>query len=368
MGDVEFLGLDPDTGGDDDVLSVGPRRRMPRWAVAVGAVLVLGTASAALVAKGHHSTDPATQLLPESPASSGPRSVDPGLVGPSTVAVAVAGNQFYALAPDSITSFDLGTMQRSASMPLTPVLRADASFQLTYDVAQASIWVIPLGGRAAGTLMEFGAADLHPMRGIRLPTTLTSAAVLDGAVYLGTPGRGLLRVPRGGRSVVTALASDSAIGAIVADPDRRRLLYLTGGWPAQVRAWSPRSGLDPAAGRLDFGGANLAVVSGSIWAGGFRAGGAALVRLDPDSLQPVRSAARLAAQLGPGALIVAVGDRDFFVRSGATHGPLWCVDGRTGAVDQLWAGPAGLVAAEPGEVWVAGPTGASSLVLRGCVG
>jgi hypothetical protein len=206
------------------------------------------------------------------------------------------------------------------------------------------------------------------MRTVRMRTTLASAAVLDGVLYLGTADLGLLRVPRGGRTVSIALRGEDGIGSIAADPDRRRLIYLTDGSPTQVRSWAPDGRSDSAHGRLDFSKADVVVVSGSIWAAGFGNPGAALVRLDPDTLAPVQSDDRLTARLGPGAVLAAGGDRDFFVRGGADADQLWCVDGRTGGIEQLWAGPSGAVASGPGQVWVSNATGTQSLVLRACVG
>ncbi len=374
MDDVEFLGPAADSG-DDDVLDVGPKRKLPRWAVGLVAVLIVAV-SAGLVTRAHrsphHAVQPSSQrALPSAIAVPVPvpRIAGNGPLGSATLGIAVNAGQLYTLDPAALKAFDLGTMAPLAAIPFDPVLSfTDRYYRILYDAVETSIWVVPIGGRSPGQLLEFGAFDLHPMRGIQLPTTLASAAVLDGAVYLGTGDRGLLRVARGARTVSAVLPLDDGVGPMVADPDRRRVLYLTDGSPTLVRSWSLRGGPGRYAGRLDVSKADLVVVSGSIWAAGFGPSGAALSRLDPDSLRPVDSADRLVGRLGPGAVIAAGGDRNFFVRSGTSVEALWCVDGRTGAIDQLWDGPAGAVAAGPGQVWVADPGGVRSLVLRGCVG
>jgi hypothetical protein len=374
MDDVEFLGPGANGDGDDDVLTVGPRRKLPRWFVALVAVLAVALVSAGLVARAHRSphgdAQPSVHPAPHPGiAVPLPRIAGGGPLGPATLALALGGNELFTLDPAALKAFDLDSTDPLAAITFDPVLSfTDRYYRILYDAVQASIWVVPIGGRSPGRLLEFGAVDLRPIRGIQLPTTLASAAVLGGAIYLGTADRGLLRVVRGGRAITTALPVRDGIGPLVADPDRRRLLYLTDGSPTLVRSWSPGRGPGPGVGRLDIGEADLVVVSGSIWAAGFRGEGAAVVHLDPETLRPVGSAAGLVDRLGPGALIVAGGDRNFFVRGESSREPLWCVDGRTGAIDQLWDGPAGLVAAGPGQVWVADPSGVRSLVLRGCVG
>ena len=263
MGDVEFLASGPADDGDDDVLTVEPRRNLPRWLVVLAvAVLAVGVVTGAIVTRSHrsphHAAQPSFQPAPppsnESPV---PRGVDANSIGPDALAVAIAGQQLYTLRPGALTAFDLTTNREHAGVPFVPVLSyTDRYYRLVYDAAETSIWVVPIGGRTPGRLMEFGAADLHPMRGIELPTTLASAAVLDGEIYLGTADRGLLGVPPGGRATVRVQPSRDGIGPLVADPERRRLIYLTDGSPALVRSLvpcrAPRDRANAAVGRLDF--------------------------------------------------------------------------------------------------------------------
>jgi hypothetical protein len=374
MDDVEFLGPGADSDGDDDVLTVGPKRKLPRWVLGLVALLAVALVSAGLVAQAHRSphrdAQPSLRPAPPPAITVPAPPIDTGEpLGTASLGIAIGGGQLYTLDSDALKAFDLDSMDPLAAVPFDPVLSfTDRYYRILYDAVEASIWVVPIGGRSPGRLLEFGAVDLHPMRGIELPTTLASAAVLEGAVYLGTGDYGLLRVARGARAASTVLPLDDGIGPMAADPDRRRLLYLTDGSPTLVRSWSPRDGSGRYAGRLDFSKADVVVVSGSIWAAGFGPAGAALVRLDPLTLRPTDSAERLVGRLGPGAVIAAGGDRNFFIRSGTAVEALWCVDGRTGAIDQLWDRPAGAVAAAPGQVWVADPSGVRSLELRGCVG
>lgn len=376
MDDVEFLTAGADADGDDDVLTVGPQRRPRAWLGRLAYLAMAAVVVGALVVQAHRSPHRDAQPPPAAPSPApivvGPRVADSGPLGPGALAVTIADGRLYSLTPDALTWFDLPGMRRTSVVPIRPALNyTNSYFRLLYDKVADALWVVPIGGPAPGRLMEFDAGGLHLrlLRTIRLPTTLASAAVLDGGLYLGTGGeRGLLGLRPGARTLATVAAERDGVGPLVADPSRNRLLYLTDGLPTRVRSWSPRAAQSKAVGTLAFSKADLVVVGGRIWAGGFSGRGAVLVRLDPVTLRPVQSAARTASGLGPGAILVAGGTHDFFVRSGAVGEPLWCVDGRTGDIEQRWEQLVGAVAVEPGTVWVSGVAGVQRLPLHGCDG
>lgn len=375
MYDVEFLTAGDDADGEDDVLTVGPSRRPPAWIRRIAYLLVGIVVVGVLAAKAHRSPGRDGQQAAPAPVPSqiavGPRVADTGPLGPSALAVTIAAGRLYSLTPDALTWFGMGRGRRTSDVPIHPTLAyTDTYFRLIYDDVVDSLWVVPLGGSKPGRLLEFDTAgvDLRLLRTIRLPTTLASAAVLDGGIYLGTGDRGLLALRPGARTLTTVATSREGVGQVVADPSRNRLLYLTDALPTRVRSWSIGHVQSKAVGTLAFTKAELVVVGGRIWAGGFSGHGAALVGLDPGTLQPVQSAERTAGVLGPGAIIVAGGTHDFFVRSGASSEPLWCVDGRTGDVRQHWDRLVGAVAVEPAAVWIAGGAGVQRFPLHGCDG
>lgn len=372
MHGVEYPPAGSGLGGEDDVLEVG-RPRLPRWVTVLAALLAAALVTGAIIARVHHQSDhaalPSPSSSPSGPAALVPRTADGGSLAPYALAVAIAGQRAYSLTPSALVAFDLPTMRQTAMVTLIPALGStNAYFELLYDAVHASIWLVPIGGASSGRLMEFGAADLGRREDIPLPAAVTSAAVLDGEIYLGTAEKGLLGVAPGTRTVLSVPGAADDIGSMVPDPSRDRLLYLTGAVPVRVRSWSPGRIRSGAVGRLTFGRADLIVVDKWIWAAGFGAHGAVLVRLDPETLRPVQSDDRLAGELGSGAILAAAGNHDFLVRSDATVDPLWCVDAHTGEIEQRWAGPAGLVAAGGRAVLVVSNYSVRSLRLRGCAG
>jgi hypothetical protein len=372
--DVEFLAAGSGAGGDDDVLVLEPRRRLPRWAIVLAAVLVAGLVVGVAVARAHHRPHHTAQPSVPTPGPAGPTAapppVDVGSSAPGTLALTIAGQHLYVLTPAALESFDMDMHQVGIGV-ITPVLSfPDRYFTLLYDSFAGSIWIVPIGGRSAGELMQFDATSLRLRRVVPLPTTVASAAALRGEIYLGTAERGLLQLRPGERKLTTVAAARDGVGQVVADPGRNRLIYLTDELPTRVRSWSASGTSAPsaAAGTLTFSKAQLLVVDDRIWAAGFHSSGAVLVRLDPTTLHPVQSADEVTAELGPGTILAAAGHRDFIVRSGADNVPLWCLDGHTGEIDQRWSLPGGVVAMAPGIVVVANAGGLQRLDAELCRG
>jgi hypothetical protein len=259
------------------------------------------------------------------------------------------------------------TARRSRSISLDPATQD--SFRLVWDDRHATIWVVPLFGRQPGVLREYG-TNLELRGAVSLPDIAHSATVLDGVLYVST-NSGIVRVSATGavRRVPLphrAFERYGSFGDIVADPARSRLLYVDYGYVAHLATWSPRTRRSSVV-RLPMADPTVAVVGRSIWAAGFRKSRASVQRLDPDTLRPVAASA-VAAEVGPGAVIVAAGRSSILVRSGTDPDPLWCVDAATGAVRQRWSGPEGLVSGAGRWVFVAASPRVTALPVSGCPG
>jgi hypothetical protein len=111
----------------------------------------------------------------------------------------------------------------------------------------------------------------------------------------------------------------------------------------------------------------MAVVAGRIWVAGFRRTTGVVEQLDPHTLRPVAQSP-LAAELGPGAVIVDAGHESIFVRSGTDPGPLWCLDADGGFVRQRWDGPPGPVSGSGANLFVAATAAVRPLTVEGCPG
>lgn len=95
-------------------------------------------------------------------------------------------------------------------------------------------------------------------------------------------------------------------------------------------------------------------------------GAAALLHVSGAPPTPV-DVSPLEGTLGAAALIVASGQRVFWVRSGSGGDDLWCVNAATGRVAQHW-NLTGAVASTAGTAVIATGTGAAALHLSGCAG
>jgi hypothetical protein len=117
---------------------------------------------------------------------------------------------------------------------------------------------------------------------------------------------------------------------------------------------------------LPVGKGSIALVGDAVWVGGYSDSSAKLVRLDLSSLRPV-VVSPLSDEVGPGARVVASGNRDFWVREGGGGDSLWCVDAETGRSQQTWH-VAGAVASTRHGALVGSSLGAYPLLLSGCTG
>jgi hypothetical protein len=356
----------------EELLDLGWRRPVPSWAwplmvlVLAGVVVVaiahsggLGGRPAALPTQPTHPTHSAP---PPGPSPASPHPGLPGLrvtVSPeSTQSAALSGGELFVysggrlsvavvahggFAPDPAPLRFVRTVavpgRRSVGSTPAPLV-------IEPDIAHHRVWLVQLDANATGTeILEYDSSALHPLGGFVWRGSATGAAVLDGRLYINTStGLAMLDASASGFVRVPGVPGGMAIAA---DPSRHRLLLMyAGGDGAHVRSYTPGVGISRAAAIVRFGVGNLVVVDGRIWASGYSARGAALVRLDPHTLRPQQRSV-LAPRLGAGAQLVAVGERDFFVRNGAGGEGLWCVDGTTGRQRARWQLP-GVVASGDG--------------------
>lgn len=363
---VEFDWDDAGVESEDEELDAGAPRRIPGWIgrtlLAVAAVVVL------IVANAPHGHRRPQAIRP--PVH--PLVIHPSPVAGSSVQALLVSRHLQRtytviqgrLAVSDLDGGDDGRFAISSTALGGPV--DSARLRLLLNPGDGLLWVVPLGSTGSHLLEGFDPRMLRRAARLRLPYPVDGAAVLDGRLYL-TYGPELLRVSPDRRRLELATRLVGSGGPLVADPARHRLLYLDYYNPFTVRAWSPRRGDGPAAA-LPMTRGQVAVVAGTIWAGGFGSAGAVLVRLDPGTLRAARPAA-LARSLGPGAALAAVGARSLFVRAGGAPNRLWCLDARTGAVSRYWLDEPGVVAADLGAVAIAAPDGRIRPVApSGCAG
>lgn len=217
-----------------------------------------------------------------------------------------------------------------------------------------------------GRAIEYDLWSLTRLRDVRLPL-VNGAAAMDGHLYVTSGGNLLDIASRGEPRMLRVVGAGAGVGAIAADSDRSRLLILDYGFPSHVWVYRPgQSVAMRSRARLPVGKGSIAVVGGGIWIGGFTSGSATLWRLDPASERAV-DVSPLAAELHPGAVIVAAGQHVFWVRSGGGGDDLWCVSAATGREAQHWT-VSGAVASTAGIAVIGTDSGAAALPLVGCAG
>jgi hypothetical protein len=369
---VEFLDVEDGTGAVDEILDCGSRGRRPGAGVlTVAAVAALLLAALAFrVNSGPRRPDAA--LPHPSPLRPAPTLTLPGPspFGAGNITMVFGGGRLFALSASRLGVLDpapVGSARRSAYIPLDPASQDTEG--LVWDGDTHSVWVLPLFGRQPGILREYG-ADLRLRRMVQLFDVAHSAAVLDGAMYV-TTNSGLMRIGRSGRPQQVPIPQHAFqhygdFGDVHADPTRHRVLFLTYEYSAHLESWSPATGRSRVV-RLSVANPTLAVVAGRIWVAGFRGARGVVERLDPRTLRPV-AASPLAAELGPGAVIVDAGRSSILVRSGTDPGPLWCLDARDGRVHQRWSGPRGPVSGSGHSLFVATTRAVQPLPVNGCPG
>lgn len=285
-------------------------------------------------------------------------------IGPDRIYVVRAG-AFEALDPRT------GKVVASVRVPELADFANGPNYRAVVDAPARRVWVVREGGVVPADAIEFDAARLTRLATVQLPGTVQDAAVLRGRVYLATEG-GVRELRPGSRQARLVPGTGGFVGWVAADPSRDRLLVANEGFPTRLLAVRP-DGTHRASASLPFGGAEVAVTRGVIWAGGFGSSEAWIVRLDPTTLAPTDAAGPLASMLAPGALFAATGTSVVWVRGEGTS-DLWCMDATTGRVSQHFTDVPGPVASLGGPAnartaaYVVPDGVVRSLVLRGCPG
>jgi hypothetical protein len=366
---------------EEDFLDPG-RRLWPHWAVALAVAVLIAGVVGVVVIRGEHGEHPhATASLSGLPGPTPPGPVTQ--VGASDIAM--DGAHVYLLAHGTVYALDAdqpGFPVTAEPVGLSGLDLTDpsASNHLVLDRVRSRLWMVTFGA-----VVEFDPANLTQLRRLRLPEQVSAAAALDGVLYLATDSGVVTVAPDTGHVGRLGALSGHYLD-VAADAGRHRLLlfrYERG--HAELLSYTPQtaapslpvssppnsssSAASPDAittVRAPFGKGTVVVVDGAIWAGGYGDQGAVLDRLDPATLRSVGHS-EITPLLGPGAVLVAVGQSDLWVRSGGGGSGLWCVDGGTGAVLQSWdvSGP---VASRTGRAVVAGGGGPTRLDLAGCKG
>lgn len=380
MAGVEFVPEQP----DEELLDAGARKPWPPWLVPVAVVVVVVAGFIVLLAR-NSSHQPGTVAQSASPtpsesvatlaAPSGVplpavaeghgsfgRPVDPGA---DVLGIAVSGDTWWEVQPRAILRYNQVGVQAHGALPVAlPAVPSQPPFVIL-DLPTDNLWVI-VGTARRTELLEFDSVRLTLRRTVRLQRGVTGAAALDGVLYL-TSGHRLIGVTaRGGVRRLARLPN--SLGAIATDSARGGLVMGDAGFPSDLFRVRPhRSGSVRVTevARLPVTKATLAVANGAIWLGGFGHQGAVLERLDPTSLRPI-ARSPLRRQLGPGAILVASGVLDVWVRDGDS-GSLHCVDAAQGAALQKWM-IGGQVSSGGGTALVATSDGAVPLHLSSCSG
>ncbi|MGI8761739.1 MAG: hypothetical protein ACR2LF_10700 [Jatrophihabitantaceae bacterium] len=350
---------------DEDVLD--GRSRLPRWATALIALVLVGVVAVLIVVDRHHNRPVAKPTPAASATSSAPRITQLGAND-----IAIDRSTLYVLSASSVYRVDVSDPANPAPAGYLTLSDFDytaigASYHLVLDQAQQRLWVISYGVDPAAVVeLDISRPVLARVRTISVSADVGGAAVLDGHLYLATT-QGVFDITGASRQATQLIAPAGRYFSVSADPTRHRLAFFGHNGEAQFVTYDPSTRkLGAFVAGAPFGRGSLVVVDATIWAGGYGPHGAVLDRLDPATLRPV-AGGPLAAHLGPGAVLVATGTSDFWVRSGAGGTALWCVDGRTGRALQSWqlSGP---ITSATGIAFRAQGTQPARLPLGACRG
>ncbi|MFN2518471.1 MAG: hypothetical protein ABR604_05405 [Jatrophihabitantaceae bacterium] len=370
--DVEFLAEEGPVGADDDIVEFG-RRRVPRSVTTLAGLAVASVIVASLAAQRDRPTSSAHRKPAPSITASRPAQLPPvpGLGRPlplptsPVVDAVVSPGRLYTLQFSQLTLLMAGGPQQVSPDGLD-FARIGGAVRLVLDVAANRLWIVVVNTPDGG-ILEFEASTLRRLRHASWAQPIAAATTLHGVLYFSTPS-GVAAFPPGAKQPAIVPALRGQTGVIVADPRRSRLLVLDYAMRSRVRAYVPGSGLSDTVGEMSFGKGTVVVTGdGEIWAGGFGNRRAVLTRLDPTSLRPA-GASPLASRLGPGAVVVAAGQSDIFVRNGSSGTQLFCVNGESGSTNQQWSDLPGRVTSRKGESYVVSGTALRPLITRACTG
>ena len=328
---------------DDELLTTAGMPGWVRWAAGLAALAVLLTL-VALRARSHSSDPTPTPTLVPSTASapSAPESVPPlPIVGAAAVTLPIAspvddvvadGAHTWVLQRHTLARIDGGRLQAVTGTAL------DADEQparLLLDARSGRLWLVVLD--VPNTVMQvFDARSLKLLNSVQRGPAVTAAATLDGNLFFADV-TGLYRVGVERPQPLATLGGIQRVVDLAGDPLRHRVLLLVSSGPT-LRLWQATTStvavVAPAPAGLVKG--QLTVTgSGQVWAAGFGAAGAVLVRLDPRTWGTI-AASPLSDEVGPGALLLASGTDSLLVGPGSGSTAMWCIDGQHGVPVQRW--------------------------------
>jgi hypothetical protein len=385
---VEFLDDEPGPSGAGEDGPSPVARNSRRGVVVLLGLAAIVLVTVALVNRGGPSPHPAaapssggvvtpsSAVAPRTLPADAPdplgEQLDVGGTDAAVVDAIASGRQIFVLLqsiPDravELRALDARTRQQLWSLTVAGVPYQSLQFlHLVADPSGSRLWIVSEG--AAPTPVRVFDTDAHVRRpDVAAPATIYDTAVLAGHLYLAT-SVGVLNAAPGARRAVPVPGPAGLVSAIAADPSRDRLLALDASSPVHVLAVTPGGQVRRAATLTSVGVASIAVVNGSIWLGGYSDSGAAVVRLDPQTLTPVDVSA-VSGLTGFGTRVTA-GRSDLFVTSGAA--PViqaWCVAGATGAVLRSWTGLTGTISSSGGQIYVVTDVGVRTPIPGDCAG
>lgn len=328
--------------------------RIPRWLVAVLAVLaVIGTATALVRAAGGRPTRPTAAAASQTSArpSAPPRQGPPALLG--THWLDLGGGQPVDLALGTRHAFVLAAlpselrtvmkMDLRGQVEQTVVVPVGAS-QLAVDEDDDRLWLVVSDDRG-DTVLDYDSSTLRYVSALPVPARVWGAVALDGRLWLASE-RGLYSLDHRVHALARAPVTCGCT-AIAADAENHRVIVTIDAWPARVIGYRPADRTMLTGPSLDVGKTSLAAVHGVVWVAGY--GRDRLVKLNPITLR--RDGYRPPSDLpGPG-MTVWPGTDVIWV--GGDGGGMSCVDRLSGApLSTLAAGSTGPVVSRDGIVFV----------------
>ena len=338
---------------DDEVLDLRPWRPS-RGPAAVLVVAALVAVAVAVLTRGHGPHQPTSAALP--PAS-------PVATTIAQTATIADGSTYVALVGGQLVARDFRSDRVLGSARL-PRLDGAGEVALLVDPSRDVLWAVNIGA-VPSTFSQYRLPDLAAVRRVTWLPLVLAAAAIAGHLYVTTSvGVADLAPESTVPQLVPGLAG--AVGPIVADPARHRVIAMDLGYPTDVWTYRPGGAPQKSQSQLRLAEGTVAVAGGQIWVAGHQDEKPVLWRLDPSSLDPVVRA-RLPNAFPDRAVVVAAGSRVIWLRLLNGQDGLYCMDATRGAILQTWR-IHGAVESVAGQAQVDTPDGVRSLRLSGCPG
>ncbi|HEX3337095.1 MAG TPA: hypothetical protein VHS54_11590 [Jatrophihabitans sp.] len=336
---------------DDDVLELGPARGRGRVGlVLVAAVVTVAAGILVRHGEGHRAPQPVTSAAPVAAAV------------PHT-AVLIDGRSVVVLVHGRLR------VQERASGRLLGQTRAPdpgtaGTVELVTDPDTGLLWAVTANS-VPTRIAAYRLPSLRLVRQVSWVRLVVSAAAVAGHLYVST-SVGVADLAPGAATPEPVPGLYGAVGPLVVDRSRHRIIAADLGYPTDV--WSYRPGAVPQASSapLRIADATLAVVGNRIWIAGHQGERAVLWRLDPATLAVVDRARPVS---GPRArlALVAAGADVIWLRGSNDADRLFCADADRGALLQAWR-VRGSVDSTSGLAYADTADGLRALALAGCPG